>query len=50
MTEKEKELWKDIDEMIKAMQKIRLICFRAKSHYIEESDIDEILEVAKKYA
>lgn len=50
LTDREKELWKDIDELIRAMQKIRFKCVRAKSHYIEEIDIDEILEIAKKYA
>lgn len=40
---------KEIHEFIKTLQKIRFICERAKSHYIEESDIDEILELVKKY-
>ena len=40
---------KTLHELIKAMQEIKLICKRAKSHYVEESDIDEILELVSKY-
>jgi len=46
MDDKESEL---IHELIKMMQEIKLICKRAKSHYIEENDIDEILELERKY-
>jgi hypothetical protein len=34
-------------DCIKTMQEIKIICQRAKNHYIEESDIDEILELLK---
>lgn len=47
MTEKERELLHSLDECIKIMQRIKLICIRAKTHYIEESDIDEILDQLK---
>lgn len=40
---------KQNSEMIKALQSIRLVCQRAKAHYIEESDIDEILEITKQH-
>ena len=49
LTERENELWKDIAELIKAMQKIRFICDRSKSCCIEKSDIDEIIQITKKH-
>jgi len=47
-----KDIWinnitESLNECIKTMQDIKLVCQRAKSHYIEESDIDEILELLK---
>ena len=48
MTDHEWKLLSELDAMIKSMKQIEFICDRAKRHYIEEKDIDEILEVAKQ--
>jgi hypothetical protein len=45
----ENDLFKSLHECIKTMQKIKFICDRAKCNYIEESDIDEILELLKDF-
>ena len=49
MSERELELLKNMNQLIKALQEIRFVCERAKTFYIEESDIDEILEISSKY-
>ena len=48
MTDKELELFGALHTMFKNMQRIEFICDRAKRHYIEEKDIDEIYEIVKE--
>lgn len=47
MSDKESELLKIIVELTEVLQEIKFICKRAKRHYIEEKDIDDILELLK---
>ena len=49
MSDKEEALLRMSHELIEALQEIKLICEKAKAHYIEESDIDEILGIAKRH-
>ncbi|MEC0752140.1 hypothetical protein P8884_00220 [Bacillus haynesii] len=38
-------IMRSLHECITRMQEIKFICKRAKSHYIEEKDIDDILKL-----
>ena len=42
-----KSTYEILHECIKTMQEIKVICQRAKTFEVEESDIDEILELLK---
>ncbi len=41
------EIMRALHECITRMQEIKFICQRAKRHYIEEKDIDDILKLLK---
>lgn len=47
LTDNEAQLLKSLAETVEALQEIKFICERAKRHYIEEKDIDDILELLK---
>lgn len=36
---------RDLYECVKVMQEIKLICVRAKHHYVEKKDIEDILKL-----
>lgn len=46
--ERNRKIADQIYDLVKAMQEIKFICERAKSFYVEEKDIDEILEIIKQ--
>jgi len=47
MTDNEMKMLKTIDDLIRTIQKIEFICERAKTCYIEEKDIDDILKLIR---
>ena len=47
MTDNEMKMLKTIGELTKTLQEIEYICIRAKVHYIEEKDIDDIIQLIR---
>lgn len=49
MNEREEELMKSMDTMIKSLQRIRFICERAQTFDMDQDDVEEILTITKKF-